>query len=116
MSSKKSAVMLVIFAVIITVTVLIIGYFDSPKFNAYVPSVSISCCSVTSAENSEKININTATAEELTALDSIGIVRAQKIIEYREDNGGFVAVEEITNIDGISSNFLEKNIDKITVG
>jgi len=48
-------------------------------------------------------------------LESIGKVRAQKIIEYREDNGGFVSVEEIINIDGISSDFLEKNFDKITV-
>ena len=47
------------------------------------------------------ININTATAEELTALPNIGPARARAIIEYRETNGPFRSVQELQNIRGI---------------
>jgi len=116
-NNKKSYILLSLCAVIVTATILIMGHFDSPEYNVYVPvsHSTISSVSVTEILNDGRINLNTATADELMKLESIGKVRAQKIIEYREDNGGFVSVEEIINIDGISSDFLEKNFDKITV-
>lgn len=49
----------------------------------------------------QPININTATAEQLTALDGVGPKTAQKIIEYREANGGFKSVEELLEVPGI---------------
>jgi len=48
------------------------------------------------------ININTATAEELTKLPGIGETIAQKIVEYRETNGNFRRSEHLMLIDGIS--------------
>lgn len=47
------------------------------------------------------MNINTATAQELTQLDGIGEVIAQRIVEYRSENGAFAAVEDIMNVKGI---------------
>ncbi|MBE6861294.1 MAG: helix-hairpin-helix domain-containing protein [Ruminococcus sp.] len=47
------------------------------------------------------LNINTATAEELTKLNGIGEVIAERIIEYRKTNGEFRNIEEIMNVDGI---------------
>lgn len=114
-SSKKAGTILIIYAVIITAAMLVMGHFDSPEYNAYEPNPITVTHTEIQANKNDKININTATAEELMQLESIGKVRAQKIIEYRENNGGFVSVEEITNIDGISTTFHEKNIDKITV-
>ena len=47
------------------------------------------------------VNINTATAAELEALPGIGPALAQRIVEYREANGPFTAIEQIQNVSGI---------------
>lgn len=61
------------------------------------------------------ININTATADELTTLSGIGETKAAAIIAYREENGDFESVEDITNVSGIGESTYEKIKDKIKV-
>lgn len=63
----------------------------------------------------EFININTATLRELQQLDGIGEGKAKAIIEYREKNGFFSNIEQITEVNGISEKMLNKFRDKITV-
>ena len=62
------------------------------------------------------ININTATIEELDTLPGIGPSTAQKIIEYRESNGPFAAIENIMDVTGIGEAKFAKIKDQITVG
>ena len=63
----------------------------------------------------ELVNINTATLEELDTLPGIGPTTAQKIIDYREENGPFSVIEDIMNVSGIGPATFEDLKDLITV-
>ena len=80
----------------------------SPVITTPVPEV------VTST--TELININTATAAELDTLPGIGPTTAQKIIDYRTQNGPFVNAEDIINVSGIGPGTYERIKNLITVG
>jgi len=67
------------------------------------------------AEETAKININKATVEELSTLKYIGEKYAQKIVEYREQNGPFQKVEDILLVHGIGPKTLEANKDQIAL-
>ncbi|MDD7463914.1 MAG: helix-hairpin-helix domain-containing protein [Anaerococcus sp.] len=60
----------------------------------------------------EKININTASKEELMTLPNIGEKRADSILEYRENNK-FKKIEDIKNVSGIGDKFFEQMKDLI---
>lgn len=63
----------------------------------------------------ERININTASLEELDSLPGIGLTTAQKIIDYRLANGPFAKIEDILNVSGIGPTTFEGLKDLITV-
>ncbi len=64
---------------------------------------------------SQKININTATQEELETLTGIGPSTATKIIQHRKENGKFKTIEDIKNVKGIGESKYDKIKDKICV-
>lgn len=63
----------------------------------------------------EKVNINTATQDELDSLPGIGPSLAERIISYREENGKFKSTDELQNVKGIGNAKFEDIKDKVTV-
>ena len=63
-----------------------------------------------------RININTATADELTALPGIGEVLAARIVDHREHNGPFERLDQIMAVSGIGPKTYEKLRPLTTVG
>lgn len=64
---------------------------------------------------STKVNINTATVQELQTLDGIGEGLATRIINFRKQNGKFKKVEDLQNVSGIGKSKYEKIKEKICV-
>ncbi len=62
-----------------------------------------------------RVNLNTASKEELMTLSGIGEVKADAIIRYREEHGSFQSVEDIKKIEGIKDGVFNKIKDCITV-
>lgn len=64
----------------------------------------------------KKININTASLTELQELPRIGEKVAQRIINFRKENGKFKKIEEIMKVQGIGEKVFKQIKDRITVG
>ena len=71
--------------------------------------VGLVCVLNVNAAEAEKVNINTASAEQLTQLKGIGPNHAAKIVEFREKNGPFKTPEDLTQVSGIGQKTVENN-------
>ena len=61
------------------------------------------------------VNLNTATKEELIALPGIGPAKAQAILDYRAQHGGFKSVEELKDVKGIGAKRFERLRGELTI-
>ena len=107
--TKKSKVLIIVLSSIIVIGILILvvnNLMHKPQ-NEKDPQKKMSMIEGQSKEF-KKVNINTAGLETLVKLPGIGPVKAQAIIEYRENIGKFESINDITNVKGIGEATLAK--------
>lgn len=78
-------------------------------------SICLSIALFAHAAEPNKININTASAEELASLNGIGKAKAEAIVAYRQQIGEFKSIEEITLVKGIGPAILDKNKELLSL-
>nr|MBP6353841.1 helix-hairpin-helix domain-containing protein [Acinetobacter sp.] len=70
---------------------------------------------LSSASNSQKIKLNSASAELFQQLSGIGQKKAEAIVAYRSKNGKFKSIDEIQDVKGIGPAIFAKNKDRLAL-
>lgn len=120
MSARKQTLILISVALILIGTILVFvavkspRVYDEPNPTDATQSVNEETLDITQ-EHIFPININTATADELTMVKGIGDTKAKNIVAYREEHGPFNSVEELKEVDGIGDTLYEQIAGSLTV-
>lgn len=93
---------------------LAVGLSAVLLFSSLAPVLAQNQTSNKATQN--KININTASASELQNLPRIGPRVAQRIVDYRTQNGPFKKIEDLMKVQGIGEKVFEQIKDRISVG
>ena len=102
------------------------------KFNSVVLITGFTLCALAAYSNAaiaapakekaktvqmhmQKVNLNTATIEQLVSLPGIGKKKASAIVDYRQKNGKFKSLEDLAAVKGIGTKMIEKLKDQLVV-
>ena len=86
-----------------------------PRQGEQVTQEMMSSTEGSGPEQASLVSINSADATELESLPGVGPVLAQRIIEYRESEGGFSSAEQLRRVEGIGPKKFEQIKDKVTI-
>ncbi|MFT4995315.1 MAG: competence protein ComEA [Paraglaciecola sp.] len=101
------------FIPILVLSVFTLGAFSSASIAARFYDSAVDTAQIEMQK--QKINLNTATADQLEALPGVGKHKAAAIIEYRQKNGKFKSVQDLAEVKGIGSKMLEKLNGQVVV-
>ncbi len=79
-------------------------------------AASVIALATPSLGDTPPVNVNTASAAELTSVVGIGPSKAKAIVEHRDANGPFASVEDLQSVRGIGDKLLERLRPQVTVG
>jgi competence protein ComEA len=85
------------------------------RVRAGTPAAAGATATATAPAEGQPLNLNTATLEQLDTLSGIGPLTAQKILDFREERGGFGSVEELGEIPGIGDKRLASLREEVTL-
>lgn len=112
-----TVIIILLVAIIVTGGIIAWQKYKPPQpVEIYLPPPTEPSAAVSQEEAPQKIDINRAEAWLLEVLPGIGPSKAQAIIDYRQQNGGFKHIIEITKVEGIGPAIYEEIKDLITVG
>lgn len=95
---------------------MVSGVFIAPASFAVQPEIVAVASSEMASVDDTRISINSADAETLArVLEGIGENKAEAIVAWRESNGGFKSLDELTQVKGIGQATLEKNLDRLSL-
>lgn len=106
---KKPAI---IYVFVLVVSILVLGAVLCWRCN----HTGYQMDSVDSNREFVKMDLNTASADQLQYIPGVGPTLSNRIIQYREENGPFTKVEEILNVSGVSTRLLAEFLNYTTVG
>ena len=94
-----------LFCILFACLLVVAALYYPPLWAANPPEGAVSAMA---AVKNDRLNINTASAADLTALPGIGEKKAAAIVAYRDANGPFTEPEQLLQVDGIGEGILEK--------
>ena len=98
------------------IPILILAIFTLGTFsNATLAAQMFSPAADTAQMKMQKVNLNTATADQLVTLPGVGKKKAAAIIEYRRKNGKFTSIQDLSGVKGIGAKMVEKLNGQIVV-
>ncbi len=77
--------------------------------------ITVKTIEAVASEQEGKVNLNTASVEDLMNLQGIGEAKAASIIQYRDESGGFRSIEELLEVNGIGDNLFQGIKDMVYV-
>ncbi|MCR1900971.1 helix-hairpin-helix domain-containing protein [Ligilactobacillus apodemi] len=94
---------------------MLIYVIKKGESNPNSSTVSNAALATADSTSTDKIDLNIATKEQLMQVDGIGEKKADKIIEYREQHGGFKQLSDLKNISGIGEKTYQKLVDHLKI-
>lgn len=111
---EKREIFVVSFLLILLIIGLFLGFYQDKapsvnvKVNSFIPDIDVQ-------RQPKKININEADAKSLMTLNGIGESLANRMLEYRSQNGYFRSIEELKKIKGIGEKLFDRIKDKVCI-